>query len=181
VVAQPGPGGGLVEDLHHLGVEAAGKLPVPAEGVFPGDPALLVGDGAERQIGLAEQPVVGDHAVPGGEHVRHDSEGVAHRVQQVHPIVGAERTGPGQAADRGPDRDRAGADDELVVAEQFLAALGGGDQELAAGHVDAAGGGIQPQPHPGRFQVADGAVGQVAPVSDLAGDVAGDTADGKFG
>ena len=65
VVAQPGPGGGLVEDLHDLGAEAAGELPVPAEGVFPGDPALLVRGGAQRQIGLAEQPVVGDHAVPG--------------------------------------------------------------------------------------------------------------------
>ena len=110
---------------------------------------------------------------------RHDGEGVAHRVQQVHPLGGAQGTGPGQAADRGPDRDRAGADDELVVAEQFLAPAGGCDQELAAGHVDAAGGGVGPQPHPGRFQVGDAAVGQVAPVDDLAGDVVGDAADGE--
>jgi hypothetical protein len=96
-----------------------------------------------------------------------DGEGVVHRVQQVHPVAGAEGVGPGQAADRGPDRDGTGADDELVVAEQFLAAAGGGDQELAAGDVDALGGGVQPQPHPGCFQVGDGAVGQVAPVGDL--------------
>ena len=51
----------------------------------------------------------------------HDGEGVAHRVQQVHPVGRAQGARPGQAADRGPDRDRAGADDELVVAEQFLA------------------------------------------------------------
>ena len=109
----------------------------------------------------------------------HDGERVAHRVQQVHPVGGAEGTGPGQAADRGPDRDRAGADDELVVAQHFLPAVGGADQELAAGHVDAPGGGVQPQPHPGGLQVGDGAVGQVAPVSDLAGDVVGDAADGE--
>ena len=64
VVAQAGAGGGLVEDLHHLGAEAAGELPVPAEGVLPGDPALLVRGGAQRQVGLAEQPVVGDRRSP---------------------------------------------------------------------------------------------------------------------
>ena len=109
----------------------------------------------------------------------HDGEGVAHRVQQVHPVGGAQGTRAGQAADRGPDRDRAGADEELVVAEQFLAAAGGGDQELAAGHVDAPGGGAGPQPHPGGFQVGEGAVGQVAPVGDLTGEVVGDAADGE--
>jgi hypothetical protein len=41
----------------------------PPSGVLPGDPALLVRGGAQRQVGLAEQPVVGDDAVPGGEHV----------------------------------------------------------------------------------------------------------------
>ena len=70
VVAQPGAGGDQVEDLHDLGAEAAGELAGPAEGVLAGDPALLVRGGAQRQVGLAEQPVVGDHAVPGGAHVR---------------------------------------------------------------------------------------------------------------
>ena len=69
VVAQAGAGGGVVEDLHDLGAEAAGELPVPAERVLAGDAALLVRGGAERQVGLAEQPVVGDDAVAGGEHV----------------------------------------------------------------------------------------------------------------
>jgi hypothetical protein len=41
VVAQPGAGGGLVEDLYHLGAEAAGELPVAAEGVLPGDRPCL--------------------------------------------------------------------------------------------------------------------------------------------
>ena len=72
----------------------------------------------------------------------HDGEGVAHRVQQVHAVIGAEGAGSGQAGDRGADRDRAGADNELVVAEQFHGAVSRGDQELAAGHVDAAGGGV---------------------------------------
>ena len=68
MVAEAGAGGGLVEDLHDLGAEAARELPVPAAGVLPGDAALLVGGGAERQVGLAQQPVIGDDAVPGGVH-----------------------------------------------------------------------------------------------------------------
>ena len=111
----------------------------------------------------------------------HDGEGVAHRVQQVHPLGGAQGTRTRQAADGGPDRDRAGTDDQLVVAEQILLAAGGGDQELAAGHVDAPGSGIQPQPHSRCFQVGEAAVGQVAPVSDLTGEVVGDAADGEIG
>src|SRR5450756_2503071 len=66
VVAEAGAGGGLVEDLHDLGAEAAGELPAAVAGVLPGDAALLVGGGAERQVGLAEETVPGDGAVPGG-------------------------------------------------------------------------------------------------------------------
>ena len=69
VVAQAGAGGGLVEDLDHLGAQAAGELPVPAESVLPGDPALLVRGGAQRQVRLAEQLMMGDNAVPGGEDI----------------------------------------------------------------------------------------------------------------
>ena len=69
MVAQARAGGGLVENLHDLGAEAAGELPVPAERVLARDPALLVRGGAEREVGLAEQPVVGDDAVAGGEDV----------------------------------------------------------------------------------------------------------------
>jgi hypothetical protein len=107
----------------------------------------------------------------------HDGEGVAHRVQQVHTVAGAKSTRPGKAADQGADRDGAGADDEFVVAQQFLRAVGGCHQELACRDVDTAGGGVQSQPHPGRFQVSDGAVSQVAPVGDLPGEVVGDAAD----
>jgi hypothetical protein len=280
VVTQPGARRRLVEDLHDLGAEAARELPVPAEGVFPGDPALLVRGGAERQVALAEQPVVGDHAVPGSEHIGqigphptvdrdrapgaqhgagfgrqgcvgphpdhdhhhvgqaghrravgcgcldlqpsglpcrspadppdssagqdlypipgqfgmdqrtqpgvdggkhlgqllhlddrqpadgervgyfqadvagadddragwcgllqgpHNGEGVAHRVQHVHPVGSAKSIGPGQAADRRLHQNGAGADDELVIAQQFLRAISGGDKELAGGHVDPAG------------------------------------------
>ena len=107
----------------------------------------------------------------------HDGEGVAHRVEQVHAVSGAESAGSGQAGDRRADREGTGADDQLVVGEQFLAAAGGGDQQLAGGGVDPACGGVQPQAHPGSFQVGDGAVGQVAPVGHLPGDVVGDAAD----
>jgi len=60
----------LVEDLDDLGAEAARELPAAAQRVLSGDPALLVGGGAERQVSLAEQAMVGDHAVTGGEDVR---------------------------------------------------------------------------------------------------------------
>ena len=48
-------------------------------------------------------------------------EGVAHRVQQVHAVVGAEGV---QAVDRRPDRHGAGADDQLVVVDDRFAAVG---------------------------------------------------------
>ena len=104
----------------------------------------------------------------------HDGERVAHRVQQVHAVIRAQRL---QAADRGADRHRASTDDQLVVSKQLLMPAGAGDEELAASDVDPAGGGVQPQPHPGGFQVGGGAVGEVTPVGDLPGDVVGDAAD----
>ena len=41
----------------------------------------------------------------------------------MHPVGGAERIRAGEPVDRRPDRDGAGADDELVVADQLLAAV----------------------------------------------------------
>src|SRR5262249_264672 len=56
-----------------------------------------------------------------------------------------------------------------------------GGVQLAGGHIDLAGRGVQPQPHPGRLQVGVGSVREVAPVGHLAGDVVGDAADGEVG
>jgi hypothetical protein len=95
----------------------------------------------------------------------HDGERVVHRVQQVHPVRRAELV---EAGDRRPGRHGAGTDDQLVVADDILGSAGTGDRQLAAGHVDAAGEGVQPQPHPGCLQVGDGPVREVAPVRDLA-------------
>ena len=110
MVAQPGAGGGVVEDLDDLGAEAAGELAVPAGGVLPGDPALLVRGGAERQVGLAEQPVVGDHAVPGrvdagqpGPHPAVDGD----RAAGAEAGPGADGEG-GFRADAGHDQDQPG-------------------------------------------------------------------------
>ena len=50
-VAQAGSGHGQLEDLDHLGAEGAGEGRGAAEGGLAGDPALLVGGGAERQVG----------------------------------------------------------------------------------------------------------------------------------
>ena len=93
---------------------------------------LHLGDrqAADRQgVGHFQADVPGaddDRAARGGGFQgAHDREGVAHRVQQVHPIGRAQGI---QATDRGPDRDRAGADDQLVVAEQFIGSPGGGDE-----------------------------------------------------
>ena len=112
MVAQPGAGGGLVEDLHDLGAEAAGELPVPAEGVLPRDPALLVGGGAERQVGLAEQPVVGDHAVAGSEHV---GEIGAHAPVHGDRAPGAQ-SGPGAGSQGGVGTDTHDDQDHVSLA-----------------------------------------------------------------
>ena len=86
MVAQAGAGGGLVEDLDDLGAEAAGELPVPAERVLAGHPALLVRGGAERQVRLAGEPVVGDDAVPRREDVRQiGPHAPVHRDRAPHP------------------------------------------------------------------------------------------------
>ena len=69
VVAEPGAGGGHLEDLDDLGAQAASELPPAAQSVLAGYPALLMRGRAERQVGFAQQPVVGDDAVSGGEHV----------------------------------------------------------------------------------------------------------------
>jgi hypothetical protein len=69
-VAEPGAGRGVVEDLDDLRAEAASELPVAAEGVLAGDPALLVRRGTEREVGLPEQSVMGDDAVARGENIR---------------------------------------------------------------------------------------------------------------
>ena len=58
VIAHPGPGGGLIEDAHHLGARAAREQPVPASAGPAGGGArakdhasgLQVGDAAARQL-----------------------------------------------------------------------------------------------------------------------------------
>jgi hypothetical protein len=97
VVAQAGAGYGVVEDLHDLGAQGAYELAVPAGGVLPGDPSLLVRGGSQGQVGLAEEPVVGDDAVPGGEDVR---QAGAHHPVDVNRAAGAE-AGPGGSCQSG--------------------------------------------------------------------------------
>ena len=69
-VAQASAGGDQVEHLDDLRAEAAGKGAVVPERVLTCDPSLLVCCCAERQVGLAEQPVMSDDAVAGREDVR---------------------------------------------------------------------------------------------------------------
>ena len=111
--------------------------------------------------------------------VSHDGEGVAHGVQQVNPVVDPQGVGPRQAFDGRTDRHCPGADDQLVVGQEFLVALAVGDEELAALDVDATGHRVEAKLHAGRFEVGDGPMRQVAPVGDLTRDVIGDPADGE--
>ncbi len=106
MVAQAGAGDGLVEDLDDLGAEAAGEHPLPAGRVLPGDPALLVRGGAEGEVGLAEQPVEGDGAVPGGVDA---GQAGPHRAVDADRAAGAQ-AGPGGDSQAGlrayPDHDQ---------------------------------------------------------------------------
>jgi hypothetical protein len=69
-----------------------------------------------------------------------EGEGVAHGVQQVHPVVDAE---PVQALDRRADRDCAGAHDQLVVVEPGGHAVPAAARDATAGDVDHGGDGVQ--------------------------------------
>ena len=111
----------------------------------------------------------------------HHREGVVHGVQQVHPVWLSERIGAGQPLDRRPHRDRPGAHHECVVADQLLAAAGVADGQPVAGGIDAPSHGVEPELHPRRLEVGDGAVGEVLPAWHLAGDVVGDAADREVG
>jgi hypothetical protein len=101
-----------------------------------------------------------------------EGEGVAHDVQHVHP-------GQVQPVDRRPDRDRAGADDQLVIAQLPLPAVLAGDGDLLGGGVDRASGVVKEQLEVGLLQVGGGAVGQIPPVGHVAGQVVGQPADGE--
>jgi hypothetical protein len=75
VVAQPGAGGGLVEDLDDLGAQAAGEPPVPAQGVLP----------------RAIRPWSVRDPVPGGDPASYDAAIVdlSHRVRRLAPRLTA--------------------------------------------------------------------------------------------
>jgi hypothetical protein len=176
---------GLDDDVvDHLDVVAAQFLAQ--------QPAQLDVDGGHDRRGLLDH---GNLQAAGGEGLGHlqadvatpdddgragaggqrlvEGEGVGHGMQHVHP-------GQVQAVDRGADRDGAGPDDELVIAQLALAVLAG-DGDLLSGGVDRAGGVIQQELEAGLFQVGGGAVGQIPPVTDVAGQVVGQPADGEVG
>ena len=108
----------------------------------------------------------------------HEREGVAHGVQEVHPVAGPERVKPG---DRGAHRDGAGAHDKSVVAQRVECVLGAGGEDAVREMVDAADRGVEAQGHAGGLEVGEGPVREVAPVRYLARDVVGDTADREVG
>ena len=122
--------------------------------------------GADDESGLGLDPVDA-----GGQ-----GEGVAHGMQQMHPVGGAEGV---EAVDRRPHGHGSGADHQRVVVDHRFAAVSVPDQEALSGDVDGGGEGVETQLHAGGFKVGVGAVGEVAPVGDFAGHVVGDAADGE--
>ena len=71
-VPQTGSCGYLVEDLDHLGPQAALKFANSAEHVLSGYPALLVGRGSQRHVNMAfKHAVPGLHAIPCRPDIRH--------------------------------------------------------------------------------------------------------------
>ena len=94
VVAKTGAGDDQVEHLHHLGAKTPGESCCTADRGLPGDSALLVGSGAEWQVGDAALAVMGDHAVPGGPHSRQVGR---HRLIDQHRTAGpGGGAGPGE-------------------------------------------------------------------------------------
>jgi hypothetical protein len=51
MIEQSRPGDRKIENLDALCTEGAGELPIAANGVLPGNPALLVSDRAEGDVG----------------------------------------------------------------------------------------------------------------------------------
>lgn len=97
-------------------------------------------------------------------------------MEQVDAVGDAEVI---QSVDGRAHRDCAGADHELVVLDRARGAVPVADDQPLAGNVDVGGVGVQPELHPGGFEVRVRAVREVAPVRDFTRDVVRDAADGE--
>jgi hypothetical protein len=129
----------LADDLAELGVHGGhGRRGLLDHGHL----APAAGEG----LGHLQADVAGPHdqrpARPAGRDGLLDSEHVSHAVQDMHP-------GQVQAGDRWARGDRAGTDDQPVIADDVLVAVGVGDHDPSGGRVDPVGGVVQPQFHPG--------------------------------
>jgi len=170
VVATDGFDGDVVDDLDALVPEFVTEQPaeVRVDGGHDRRGLLDQGDGqaaAGERLGHLQADVAApddDGGAGAGGQGMVEGEGVVHGVQHMHPVQV-------QALDRGADRDRPGGHHQPVIGQRPLAAISGvGDGDLLAGRVDGPGGVVQHQPHPGLFQVGDGAVGQRPPVGHVA-------------
>ena len=95
-------------------------------------------------------------------------------MQQMNAIDSTELV---QAVDRRTDRKGARPNDQRDVLKKLRHALTPAEAYLVPGHVDVGHQGVQEEPHPCRFEVGAAAVGEVAPVAHLTGDVVRDAAD----
>ena len=111
----------------------------------------------------------------------HDGERVAHGVEQMHAVSGAERIGSLEPGNRRTNRHGAGTDDELVVRQRLLDIVVVRDEEPAVARVDTTRDSPEAQLHAGSLEVGNAAVCEIAPVSDLSGDVIRNPADREIG
>ncbi len=99
---------------------------------------------------------------------------VAHGVEQVNSVG---RPEVAQAVDRRTYRNRAGTDDQFVVAETRCDAFVVSHLDALPRDVDGRDQRVEAKVHAGRLEVGVGAVRKVSPVRDLAGDVVRDAAN----
>jgi hypothetical protein len=142
-----------VEEAHGLGADAALEDALTAHRVLAGDAALLVGGGAERQVGMRlGDPVPGLDTVAGREDVRqiglHPPVDLERTVEAgLHSCLGAETRLGARADDRQHQIRRliqaAGAEDPEPIAVLFDALDAG-----VGHHVDAVAAELRGYPLP---------------------------------
>ena len=113
-----------------------------------------MGGGAEREVGVDDQPVIGDHAVSGGEHVGEIGPHAAVHGDRSPDPQG--RSGAGGQGGVGADADD---DQDHVGQPGHRAAISGGGLDLQPSRF-AAGAGDLPDCAAG--QDLDAAVGELA-------------------
>ena len=86
----------------------------------------------------------------------------------MHPVCWPQPIRPDQPLDGRAGRDGAGSHHELVVGDLVLNPGLVDHVELSSLDFDLGGEGVEPNLHPGGLEIVESAMGQIAPVGDLA-------------